>query len=189
MGTLEPVPSSNCVKMTHRWRALGLLALSLAACGGVGGTTAGPLAGPSGGPSPTDGPRGPTGGAIDFVLRQTYHVGDRVEVRLANKGHHPYRYNSTGYEACNLTYRDEAGREFIIPPGTHCDLVVIEDIAPGETVTLFRWGLDECVKDRWGCVEEELLSPGTYTIEGTFRSADGSPPATAEATFDVVPAE
>jgi hypothetical protein len=175
--------------MAHRWRALGLLTLSLAACGGVGGTRAGPLAGPSSGPSPTGAPPGATDRAIEFVLQQTYHVGDPVEVRIANDGDHPYRYNSTGYEACNLTYRDETGREFIIPPGTHCDLVLIKDIAPGETVTLFRWDLDECVKDRWGCVEEEPLPPGTYTIEGTFRSADGSPPATAQATFDVVPAE
>jgi hypothetical protein len=37
-----------------------------------------------------------------------------------------------GDEACELTYREEKGREFIIPPGTHCDLVLIKEIAPGE---------------------------------------------------------
>jgi hypothetical protein len=60
-----------------------------------------------------------------------------VVVKIVNEGSHPYLYNSTGYEACNLTYRDQTGREFIILPGTHCDLVLMEDIMPSETVTLF----------------------------------------------------
>ena len=158
----------------------------LAGCAGVGpGGSAGPRAGPTSSPSPTAG----AGGDIEFVLDDTYGFRDRVEVRIRNTGDAAYEYNSTGYEACNLTYRDETGREFIIPPGTHCDLIAIEKIEPGETVTLFEWNLDECTKDRWGCVESEPLKPGTYTIEGTFRSADGGPPAHAEGTFAIVPTE
>jgi hypothetical protein len=167
---------------------LGVLTVVLTACGGLADTPGGPLAGPSVSPSPTAGDPG-AAGAINFVLQETYNVGDRVQVKIVNDGAHPYRYNSTGYEACNLTYLDQTGRKFIIPPGTHCDLVLIEEIAPGERVTLFTWNLDECTKDRWGCVKEEPLPPGTYTIEGTFRSSDGSPAAHAKATFEVVPAE
>jgi hypothetical protein len=107
-------------------------------------------------------------------------------VKIVNEGFHPYLYNSTGYEACDLTYRDDTGREFIIPPGTHCDLIVMEEISPGETVALFKWDLDECTKDRWGCVREAPLPPGTYTIEGRFRSSTGSQSAHAETTFEVV---
>jgi hypothetical protein len=164
--------------------AVGLLTVLLTACGGLGGRTGTPLAGPSMSPSPEDG--APVPGAIRFVLQTSYQVGDRVVVKIVNQGSHPYQYNSTGYEACNLTYRDQGGREFIIPPGTHCDLVLMEDIVPGESATLFKWHLDECVKDRWGCVKEAPLEPGIYTIEGRFRSSDGSPPAHAEATFEVV---
>jgi len=167
-------------------RALGLLMVLLSACAGVGGGPARPLAGPAGSPSPTGG--GPVE-VIAFVLEETYEVGDRVAVKIVNEGSHPYLYNATGYEACELTYRDQTGREFIIPPGTHCDLVLMKEIAPGETVNLFKWDLDECTRDRWGCVEEAPLPPGTYTIEGTFRAADGSPPARAEATFEIVATE
>jgi hypothetical protein len=158
----------------------------LTACGGLRGSAAGPLAGPTGSPSPTGDSTAGADGDIAFVLEDTYEVGERVEVRIVNNGDRAYKYNSTGYEACELTYSDQTGREFIIPPGTHCDLVLIEQIKPGETVKLFEWDLDECTKDRWGCVEEEGLPPGTYTLEGTFRAADGGPPAHAEATFRIV---
>jgi hypothetical protein len=79
---------------------------------------------PSVSPSPEGGTLVP--GAIKFALQKSYQVGDRVVVKIVNEGSHPYLYNSTGYEACNLTYRDQTGREFIILPGTHCDLVLME---------------------------------------------------------------
>lgn len=156
----------------------------LTACAGPRSPT-GPLAGPAASPSPGGPPSG-TNSDITFVLDESYEVGERVEVGIVNNGDRAYRYNSTGYEACELTYREETGREFIIPPGTHCDLVLIKEIAPGESVTLFEWDLDECTKDRWGCVEERTLRPGTYTIAGTFRAANGGPPARAEATFRII---
>ena len=155
----------------------------LAACAGAGAERT-PLAGPTA----TSSPDPASAEEIEFLLNDTYRVGERVDVKIVNHGERAYRYNSTGYEACELTYRDETGREFIIPPGTHCDLIAMEEIAPGETVKLFTWALDECVKDSWGCVEEEPLPPGRYTIEGVFRSADGSGPAHAEASFEIVPA-
>ena len=126
-------------------------------------------------------------GDIAFVLQDSYRAEETVDVKITNQSDRAFEYNSTGYEACNLSYRDEPGREFIIPPGTHCDLIAIERIMPGETVTLFEWKLDECVKDNWGCVRSEPLEPGTYTIEGRFRAAGGGPPAHAEAIFQIVP--
>jgi hypothetical protein len=169
--------------------ATALAGLLLTACAGLWGDdgSAGPLAGPTVTPSPTV--TGAPDGGIAFVLDDMYGFMDKIDVRIMNTGDRAYEYNSTGYEACNLTYRDETGREFIIPPGTHCDLVAIEQIEPGETVTLFEWHLDECVKDNWGCVKSESLKPGTYTIEGTFRAAGGGLPAHAEATFEIVPVE
>jgi hypothetical protein len=169
--------------------ATALAGLLLAACAGLRGDdgSAEPLAGPTGTPSPTV--TGAPGGGIAFVLDETYGFMVKIEVRITNRGERAYEYNSTGYEACNLTYRDETGREFIIPPGTHCDLVAIEQIEPGQTATLFEWNLDECVRDNWGCVKSESLKPGTYTIEGRFKAADGGAPAHAEATFEIVPIE
>jgi hypothetical protein len=167
-------------------RFLAIAALLLASCTGLGGDqgSAEPPAVPTGNPSPTV--TGAPSGDMAFALQESYNAREKVDVKITNRGDRAYEYNSTGYEACNLTYRDEAGREFIIPPGTHCDLVVIEQIKPGETVTLFEWQLDRCLKDNWGCVKSEPLEPGTYTIEGRFKAAAGGPPAHAEATFEIV---
>ncbi len=156
---------------------VGAVAMTLSACGGVGDTpAAAPGASPTG-ESPGEG--------ISFVLDEEYAVGERVEVRIRNLGPETYEYN-TEYQACDLTYRDASGREFIIPPGTHCDLIIMEPIQPGETKILFQWELDECVKDEWGCVESRPLSPGTYTIQGAFRPVGGGEPARARATFRIV---
>lgn len=175
--TVEPLMSLQIV--------VAAAAALLTACAGLAGSETRPLAGPTPPGSPTGG--SPAGaGDIAFVLDATYEVGEHIEVRIVNNGSRPYLYNSTGYQACDLTYRDGAGRKFIIPPGTHCDLVAMEQIGPGETVTLFEWDLDECTKDRWGCVEEELLPPGTYTIEGTFRAADDGSRTHAGAGFRIV---
>ena len=48
-----------------------------------------------------------------------------------------------------MHYSDGDGREFIIPPGTHCYIVTYGTIKPGETQPLFSWKLDECCE---GCV-------------------------------------
>ncbi|MPZ16030.1 MAG: hypothetical protein GEU73_16685 [Chloroflexi bacterium] len=72
-----------------------------------------------------------------------------------------------------MRYFDESGRRFIIPPGTHCDIIAPDEIGPDETVTLFKWDLDECVKDEWGCVKAKHLAGGTYTIRGWFPEAKG----------------
>ncbi|HEX2031745.1 MAG TPA: hypothetical protein VHL78_10135 [Actinomycetota bacterium] len=167
--------------MRMRLALLALTALALAACGGVSRPGGTPVVGPS--PSPTG-----AGGPVRFVLQDTYRQGQRIEVRITNAGDRAYRYNASGYEACDLTYRFEDGEEFIIPPGTHCDLIVIEEMAPGETVTLFEWSLDQCLKDQWGCVKSEELPPGRYTIEGKFKAVGGGPPARASASFEIVPA-
>ena len=92
------------------------------------------------------------------------------------------------YAACRLRYSDGTGRRFIIPPGTHCDIIAFGAIEPGGTKLLFKWELDECVKDEWGCVRSEPLSPGTYTITGLFRPEDTGESVSASASFDLLPA-
>jgi hypothetical protein len=159
-----------------RFVVLLLLAGLIGGCAEAGEPKAGPEI------TPTHTPTHPPD--LVFVLDATYRVGERVEVKLRNQGGASYRYNSTGYEACNLTYTDQAGREFIIPQGTHCDLVVIDELRPGQTATLFTWDLDECLQDDWGCSKEAPLPPGTYTIAGTFERVGGGS-ATAEGTFTI----
>jgi hypothetical protein len=92
------------------------------------------------------------------------------------------------YAACRLHYFDGEGRRFIIPPGTHCDLIAYGTIKPGETESLFKWNLDECVKDAWGCVRSRPLSPGTYTITGAFKPKDAGNSVSASASFELLPA-
>lgn len=122
---------------------------------------------------------------LEFVLDEDYPTGSRVAVKLRNNSSRSYVYNPF-YEACDMRYFDSFGNHFIIPPGTHCDLVAREKIEPGDTVTLFKWKLDECVKDRWGCARAEPLSEGTYTIRGWFPRVGGGDRVVAEATFRVI---
>jgi hypothetical protein len=158
-----------------RWVILTATALALSACGDKAGT--------GGRPEPT-----PDAGTLHLVVDETYAVGDRARVRLANDTGTTYVFNDTGYEACNMTYTDETGHEFIIPPGTHCDLVTMADLPPGATAFLFFWSLDECTRDDWGCVKSRPLEPGTYTISGAFEAKDGGDRTPVRATFEIVAA-
>ncbi len=121
---------------------------------------------------------------IQFVLEESYPAGQRISVQIENLGDVAYEYH-TPYEACELVYRDATGRRFIIPPGTHCDMITTVLIRPGETKPLFEWDLDECTKDRWGCVRSRPLDPGTYSISGSFKPAHGGSPVPTEATFTI----
>jgi len=121
---------------------------------------------------------------IRFRLLNAYEAGERIAVRIENVGEVAYRFQPY-YQACFLSYFDPQGREFIIPPGTHCDILGQATIRPGETERLFLWDLDECIRDSWGCVRSKPLDPGIYTIRGTFHSVGEGSPARAEVTFEV----
>ena len=108
------------------------------------------------------------GGPLRLVLDRPLHEGGKTRVRLRNRGEVPYRYN-TVYEACYMKFKTGSGRRFIVPEGTHCDIIHYDYVAPGETVTLFRWGLDECIQDDWGCTKARDLKPGRYLMRGWFR--------------------
>jgi hypothetical protein len=124
---------------------------------------------------------------IQFVLSDGYPAGQRISVQIENVGDVAYEYH-TPYEACDLTYRDAAGRAFLIPPGTHCDMVATVRIRPGETKPLFSGALDECTKDLWGCVRSRALEPGTYYISGSFKPANGGSPVRAETALTITEA-
>ena len=128
----------------------------------------------------------PTPMDIQFVLNDTYKVGETIQVKIQNFGQVSYFYNQY-YAACELSYFDASGRKFLIPPGTHCDLVAYVEIKPGETRALFEWDLSECIEDQWGCVKSQPLPEGTYTIQGAFHtSPEGSSTAIAEATIEII---
>jgi hypothetical protein len=129
----------------------------------------------------SEGSRGP----IRFVLDERYRAGETIDVVIENVGRRAYMFESF-YQACFLSYFDSAGRRFIIPPGTHCDIRAKETIRPGERKKLFRWNLNECVKDEWGCVESRPLAPGAYTIKGRFKPKGSGRPARVETTFRIV---
>jgi hypothetical protein len=134
--------------------------------------------------SPTNSESRPS--PIRFVLADSYTVGETIHVVIENVGARAYVFESL-YQACFLSYFDSSGRRFIIPPGTHCDILAKSTIKPGERKKLFTWSLDECVKDQWGCMKSKRLSPGTYTISGRFKPKTGGMPARVETTFEIVP--
>jgi len=131
-------------------------------------------------------PSSPETGDIQFILKPTYKVGEKIEFKIRNIGKIPYSYNQE-YPACDFSYFDSSGREFVIPPATHCDMVVTVEIKPGETKKLFEWDLSECVLDDFGCVKSEPLPAGTYTIEGSFVSdADSDSATETSATIKII---
>ena len=120
-------------------------------------------------------------------MSDVYAPGERAVVRIENVGDVTYRYQPL-YQACFLTYFDSEGREFIIPPGTHCDILSWAPIRPGETKRLFAWDLDECTKDVWGCSRSRPLDPGIYTMQGIFKPLDEGSRVRARATFEIATA-
>jgi hypothetical protein len=125
-------------------------------------------------------------GPIRFVLRDRYPARTTVDVVIENVGRQAYVFQAF-YQACFFSYFDASGRRFIIPPGTHCDLLAEETIRPGERKKLFTWKLDECVKDDWGCAKSRPLPPGTYTIKGRFKPKAAGTLARVETTLRIVP--
>ncbi len=112
------------------------------------------------------------GRPLRFLLDTPLQEGGRTRVRLRNTSDRTFIYNPH-YEACKMVFKEAPGREFIIPEGTHCDLIVRERVSPGETVTLFRWNLDECVEDNWGCRRARDLPADRYVMKGHFRPRGG----------------
>jgi len=111
---------------------------------------------------------------LRILLDKPLVEGGETRVRLRNDGGVAYKYNAD-YEACEMVFRDGSGRRFLVPEGTHCDLEVrpAPRVGPGETVSLFRWDLDECIKDRFGCVKSRDLPPGKYSMRGWFKPVGG----------------
>lgn len=124
------------------------------------------------------------GSHILFVLEKEYKAGQTVDVKIINRGSSIYLYRES-FAACDLSYYDESGRKFIIPPGTHCDLLNMKEIRPGQTVTLFKWQLDECTRDEFGCQEKRALPPGRYIIKGSFKT-NNEEVSNAEQSFKIV---
>jgi hypothetical protein len=177
----------------RRLLVAGLILLSLA-----GGTAVALLASRGGGEEQSAGisqrrststtsPAEPESGStpVRFVLSDRYKAGEKINVAIENIGTRAYVYQAY-YQACFLSYFDSSGRRFIIPPGTHCDLLAKETIRPGERKKLFSWKLDECVKDNWGCVESRPLAPGRYTVKGIFKPKLAGPGVRVETTFTIV---
>lgn len=167
-----------------------------------------PLRSPTATPEPTPTPLAtqtsmftpiPKENAIEFVLEDRYAAGEKIEVWIRNNANVSYIY-SQYYPACvNLKFYDESTQPrshpsgigeplppgfFIIPEGTHCDLIGDIEIKPGEQALLLTWNQEECIKDQWGCVESIPVMPGSYRIVGKFRSTMGSE-STAEGSFTI----
>ena len=123
--------------------------------------------------------------SLRFVLDKPLEEGGKTRVRLRNRSNETYIYNPF-YEACDMVYRElPSRRKFIIPEGTHCDLAGQEELAPGETATLFRWDLDECIEDNWGCTKARDLPAGRYLMKGWFRPKGGGDWVRARLAFRI----
>ena len=186
-------------KRTTLLIGLTLLLAAAAACGGEPATDRTPTPTATTTPTPTAGDS-----PIEFLMEDNYALGQHIDIKIRNNGTRSYVY-SEYYPACsNLEFYDESvdARQlksfsevielppglFIIPEGTHCDLVAYREINPGEEVVLLTWSQRECVEDNWGCSESVPVKPGRYTIVGEFRASMGSGvTVAAERSFAIIP--
>lgn len=155
---------------------------------------------------------------ITFEMKDRYRLGEPVEIRIRNNSARSTYYYSSRYPACHILKffdtsigrrpypREELGREpaylepgrFIVPEGTHCDLVDEKPLGPGEVALLVTWRQEVCVKDVWGCIEQAPVTPGEYRIDGEFaqsreafqtgRNREGAKFAIASRNFYIEPA-
>ncbi|MBI2918657.1 MAG: hypothetical protein HYY01_11805 [Chloroflexi bacterium] len=147
---------------------------------------------------------------ILFAMKGRYQLGEPVEVRVRNQSKAETYYYQSYYPACyNLKFFDGSSErrpypyadpaqparfllpgQFIIPRGTHCDLVFEKQLGPDEEVVLLTWDQDMCIKDRWGCVESVQVGPGEYRIVGEFsRIRKDIGPASGERSSEIAVAE
>ena len=128
-----------------------------------------------------------SGGDIALDMEEEYLLGEPVEIVIRNNSKANYYYQSQ-YPACsNLHFFDDSQQSraypyanparkerilspgrFIVPGGTHCDILNEKTLKPGESVALFTWDQQMCIKDRWGCLESVPVEPGEYLIRGEF---------------------
>ena len=170
---------------------VAVLMAVVAACGN-GGTLASPETITPDIPPPTAVSSGTTASdsPIEFVMEDTYALGQDIEIKIRNQGTDSYVY-SEYYPACqNLEFYDASQQArqlerlsgivelppglFIVPEGTHCDIANESQIKPGAEVVLLTWGQRECVRDNWGCAESVPVRAGQYTIVGMFPESMGS---------------
>ena len=130
------------------------------------------------------------GGDIVFEMEEVYRLGEPVDIVVRNYSNLDYYYQFQ-YPACyNLQFFDDSqesrpypnadrvltqrylspGR-FIVPRGTHCDTIWEKSINPGQSVVLFTWDQQMCIKDRFGCIESVPVEPGEFLVRGEFSSA------------------
>ncbi|MBI4305201.1 MAG: hypothetical protein HY678_02680 [Chloroflexi bacterium] len=175
-----------------------LAMLALAGCGGPAGT-----GGDTKESSPDDAdaetpaaraPSRPDDASMDIVfeMRDRYRAGAPIEIRIRNRSNSTTYYYQDWASCFNLKFfdgstdrrpypREDPGREplyllpgqFIVPEGTHCDLISEQDLRPGEDTLLFVWGQEMCTKDIWGCLERVRVTPGKYRIVGQFALVPG----------------
>lgn len=157
---------------------------------------------------------------IVFEMKDRYPLGELVEIRIRNQSAtaYSYYYYHRYFPACyNLKFfdasqdrrrypREASGQEpvyllpgqFIVPEGTHCDLIDEMPLRPGEMVTLLSWNQGICVKDDFGCLDSVRVAPGEYRLVGEFaqspgviltgRSREGAKIAVVERKFVIEPA-
>ena len=110
---------------------------------------------------------------IELVMDDSYEAGSVATIAIKNSGTTTYKYNPE-QQQCAFTYSQPGVREFVIPSAVHCDLPGLSaEIAPGQTVTLTTWYLDECTVPGFSCFAVRPLASGSYMISGSLNSVNG----------------
>ena len=114
---------------------------------------------------------------IEFVMKNTYALGEAIEFRVRNNSDSNYDYSINSYcPNVKLSRPDGssfyAGLEGRVFGNVECDALFAKTLEPGAEVVLMSW--DQCVG-------KELVIPGTYTVSD-LQSTNGLD-TEAESTF------
>ena len=125
---------------------------------------------------------------IKLVLDNSYNVGETIDIKITNLGTAPYLYRSDS--VCSLEFFDADGAGFMVleKSGLRCDLISYNKIYPEETVSLFTWNLNGCLRAPLGCSidNSKPLPSGDYIIRGNFLTIDKSMILIAEEQISII---
>ena len=125
---------------------------------------------------------------IEFVMKDSYALGEPIEIGIRNNGHESYSY--TWFPGCPTLRFYGAGGPSAFDTSSHCDQIVTEDIRPGEEADLGTWRQYQCVAGNFSeCYQTCLVRPGRYGVVETFHKEGAKTKFVVERTFVITGAD
>lgn len=136
--------------------------------------------------APANGLVADTTSVLEFVLEDSYQIGQEIPVKISNSASSSY----TAFlpeEFCNFELYDSSGKIILQDYGDEVKNYTVVPISPDTITELCVLKLSECAqRSRTHCLRTESLRAGAYTVLGKFSGPKGSE-TTIKKEFRIVP--